>query len=226
MRAATGQPLKQPLPGSAGLGHSTSLRPLATSCTGGTAKFTVGIDIENTSQEGLQDLLTLQDAGNAQTFIYHNEDDSTTFHPKVYLFKSDTLARLIIGSNNLTQAGLFTNTEAGLQIDAALTEPVIVEIERTLASWRENPDGFVKPLDDAVLKALVDRGYVLSEGALRRRRSGVKRAAKAREGGNLPRLFPAGRVCAPRPPGQPALASVAQQAPLGHVLLMRVRSPI
>lgn len=69
---------------------------------GGVSKFTVGIDIENTSKEGLEDLLELMDIGDSETFIYHNEAIST-FHPKVYLLQSETRARLIVGSNNITE---------------------------------------------------------------------------------------------------------------------------
>lgn len=65
---------------------------------GGFAQVTVGVDIENTSAEGLRDLLSLQAAGNFETYIHHNEAD-TTFHPKVYLFCNDADARLIVGSN-------------------------------------------------------------------------------------------------------------------------------
>src|SRR5207249_4975248 len=51
---------------------------------GGAARFTVSVDIENTSQEGLQDLLSLSASGTSDVFIYHNEYQ-VTFHPKLYL---------------------------------------------------------------------------------------------------------------------------------------------
>jgi hypothetical protein len=69
------------------------------------AQITVGVDIENASAEGLKDFLDLQTAGNIETHIHHNEA-ATTFHPKVYLLRNDADARLIVGSNNLTGAGL------------------------------------------------------------------------------------------------------------------------
>src|SRR2546428_11322580 len=49
--------------------------------SGGMAQVTVGVDIENTSREGLTDLLAWQSEGAMETFIHHNEAD-TTFHPK------------------------------------------------------------------------------------------------------------------------------------------------
>jgi len=67
---------------------------------GGYAQVTVGVDIENTSAEGLSDFLALEAAGNIETYIHHNEAD-TTFHPKVYLLRNDADARLIVGSNSV-----------------------------------------------------------------------------------------------------------------------------
>ncbi len=52
-------------------------------------RFVVGIDIENTSKEGLEDLLSLAAHGKVETFIHHNEHPSVTFHPKVYLFTNN-----------------------------------------------------------------------------------------------------------------------------------------
>src|SRR5437016_1423313 len=64
---------------------------------GGIARLTVGIDIENTSEEGLSDLLAWESHGTIETSIHHNETD-VTFHPKVYLLKNANEARLIVGS--------------------------------------------------------------------------------------------------------------------------------
>ncbi len=103
-------------------------------------RFTVGIDIENTSKEGLEDLLALTSVGDCKTFIYHNEA-SSVFHPKVYLFSNDQKARLIVGSNNITEAGLFRNTEMGLQIDVSVKDPVMADIRSALASWQDESEG-------------------------------------------------------------------------------------
>src|SRR5207247_1389494 len=102
---------------------------------GGTIRFVVGIDIENTSKEGLEALLALTPHGDIQTVIRHNEHPSVTFHPKVYLFSNNARARLIVGSNNLTESGLFTNTEAGLQVDAGVTSAIVVQVRAAIDSW-------------------------------------------------------------------------------------------
>jgi len=129
---------------------------------GGFAQVTVGVDIENTSKEGLKDLLSLQANGNIETYIHHNEAEMT-FHPKVYLLQNEKEACLIVGSNNLTEAGLFVNTEAGLQLDATMKDPLIQDARTALASWRDTSTGFAKRLDNTLLDDLVSLGYVFSE---------------------------------------------------------------
>lgn len=185
---------------------------------GGFAQVTVGVDIENTSEEGLKDLLALQDHGNIETHIHHNEA-MTTFHPKVYLMSNDSIARLIVGSNNLTEAGLFINTEAGLQFDAPVTDPLIYDVRIALEAWRDPLSGLSKRLDTILLKDLVRLGYVFSERELRKRRkeSGDKSRAKRPKSDQL--LFKAQRFNAPSL-SQPKIPQA--QVP-GTVLLMRVR---
>jgi hypothetical protein len=207
----------------------------------------MGVDIENTSKEGLEDLLSLEEFGQSTTFVYHNES-SVTFHPKAYLFRNDASARLIIGSNNLTEAGLFTNTEAGLQLDARLNDPVIVEAIETIDSWCDTSEDLAKQLNRAFLEALVGEGYVLSETALRRRRQETERQAREQRSANGPRLRlfgtktvtapppPEGVPASPTPPAGPRRPRPTQrgtgrgrvgggtgQQPTGSVLLMRIR---
>lgn len=185
---------------------------------GGFAQVTVGVDIENTSAEGLKDLLGLETHGNIETSIYHNEAE-TTFHPKVYLFRDDSEARLIVGSNNLTEAGLFVNTEAGLQLDAPVTDPIIRDARTALATWRDPNTGFVKRLDATLLNDLAQLGYVFPEKELRKRRKASSDDSRACRRTAAQALFKAQRYAAP--PVQRVRESAAQVP--GTVLLMRVR---
>ncbi|MBI5237724.1 MAG: phospholipase D family protein [Deltaproteobacteria bacterium] len=185
---------------------------------GGFAQVIVGVDIENTSAEGLKDFLSLQTDGNIEIYIHHNEAD-TTFHPKVYLLWNDADARLIVGSNNLTRAGLFVNTEAGLQLDAPLTDPLIRDARIALAAWRDPATGFAKRLDATLLDDLIRLGYVFPEQELRKRRSASDAQSKAKRSAPTQTLFKAQRYTAP----SVHRANVpAAQVP-GTVLLMRVR---
>ena len=185
---------------------------------GGVAQITVGVDIENTSIEGLTDLLALGNHGNIETHIYHNEAAST-FHPKVYLLRNEGEARLIVGSNNLTAAGLFINTEAGLQIDAPVDDPLICDAREALASWRDTTSGLAKKLDGQLLNDLSQLGYVLPETELRRRRAGNEQKSAQTRAAARRRLFRSQAYSAP-PTVRPAV-NPAQVA--GTVLLMRVR---
>ena len=185
---------------------------------GGIARFTVGIDIENTSKEGLDDLLELQDIGDCESYIYHNEAIAT-FHPKVYLLQNETRTRLIVGSNNITEAGLYVNTEAGLQLETSSDDPIVVEVRETLASWRDPSSGFVKRLDGTLLRDLVALGYIMPESALRRRRrkSVAESTTKRPRAGQA--LFRSLNITVPPPPSP----LITQGQIAGTVLLMRVR---
>lgn len=146
--------------------------------SGGAMQITVGVDIENTSHEGLSDLLALENEGSIEIFIHHNEAD-VTFHPKVYLLRNDKAARLIVGSNNLTGAGLFLNTEAGLQIDAPLTDPAITAARTALAAWRDPSSGLARRLDKTLLGDLLTLGYIHPESELRQRRKKARRRRRS-----------------------------------------------
>jgi hypothetical protein len=185
---------------------------------GGFAQITIGVDIENTSAEGLKDFLALEAIGSIETYIYHNEAD-TTFHPKVYLFRNDSDARLIVGSNNLTQAGLFLNTEAGLQLDALVNDPLIQDARTALAAWRDPSTGLAKRLDAILLSDLVRLGYVFPEQELRKRRKDSSDQSKAKRPVKTQSLFKVQRYTAP---AVRRAAGMAAQVP-GTVLLMRVR---
>jgi len=185
---------------------------------GGVAQVTVGVDIENTSQEGLTDLLAWHSEGSLETFIYHNELDAT-FHPKVYLLRNDADARLIVGSNNLTEAGLYVNTEAGLQLDAPLDDPMISDARAALATWRDESTELVHRLDATLLNDLVTLGYVFPETELRQRRKVSSDRSQARRRTAAQALFKGIRITRPPVRGEsPRTAHVP-----GTVLLMRVR---
>lgn len=197
---------------------------------GGALKLTVGIDLKNTTQEGLQALLDLEVFGTCETFVYHNEAGSV-FHPKVYLFRNIKEARLIVGSNNLTSAGLFSNVEAGLQLDTELSDQVIGDAVDAIVSWRDLATNLVHRLDGPFLTRLVEEGYVPTEAAARHDMS--RTAARRAKGA---RLFGSRSYSPPRPPKvakSPGTAGTAASvsatpvtpvpSPPGSALLMRLR---
>ena len=72
----------------------------------------VGIDQNGTSEEALEDLLEL-DIGAS---IFYTRSPST-YHPKIYIFDGEDQGRVIIGSSNLTNSGLFRNIESSILVD-------------------------------------------------------------------------------------------------------------
>lgn len=194
----------------------------------GSLRFVVGIDLQNTTKEGLQALLDLEVFGSCETYVYHNEADSV-FHPKVYFFRNIQEARIIVGSNNLTQAGLYSNVEAGLLVDAKIKDSLVVQVNDAFDAWRDVSSGLAFRLTPAFLAQLVKEGYVPDEATVRSRRAGVKK------GRSTKKLFASRRYGAPTlssTGGSPssggsskayAPASPSSGTTPGSVLLMRLR---
>jgi HKD family nuclease len=200
---------------------------------GGQISVIVGIDLQNTTREGLQALLELERHGQCETFVYHNEAGSV-FHPKLYLFRNEEEARLIVGSNNITESGLYVNVEAGLQVDTEVNAAVIIQTLDALSSWKDTTDRLVARLDPDFLARLSENGYVPDEAAARAR-IGRERTRGTRR---APPLFasrsfapPAGvrrKLRAPRERGAAGRPASVQpvagtRVAVGTVLLMRLR---
>jgi HKD family nuclease len=126
------------------------------------AELIVGIDLQGTSKEGLEDLLHATGPG-GRVLVFHNAI-AATFHPKIYLFKSDTAAEVLIGSGNLTEGGLFTNYEASVRLRLDLTNQAhnsfLTNIESVLDVWADLSSGTALVLDESLLTKLVALGYV------------------------------------------------------------------
>lgn len=205
---------------------------------GGHVSVIVGIDIQNTTREGLQALLELEAHGHCETFVYHNEG-SGVFHPKLYLFRNDEEARLIVGSNNITQSGLYVNVEAGLQIDTTVDASVVGQALDALSSWKDTTSRLAVRLDPEFLAQLVSDGYVIDEA---RALADIRASRGTRPARATPPLFGTRRVLppplatapvrrtSPASGGVPHAATSATAdptlptaAPAGTVLLMRLR---
>ncbi|HEX3716493.1 MAG TPA: phospholipase D-like domain-containing protein [Verrucomicrobiae bacterium] len=142
--------------------------------TGCRLRFVVGIDLGGTSWDVLVELMRW----NCEVFVFHNPIPRATFHPKIYLFENANSTTLIVGSNNLTDGGFYTNYEAAVRHDFNLpgdanhckriVEPLLAFIE---------PGGLtVQRLTTELINTLVARGILLTEAQAReRRRSQVER---------------------------------------------------
>ena len=127
-------------------------------------EIVTGIDHQGSSYEGLQDLLDAV-SPNGQIVVFHNRL-ALTFHPKVYVFRSETAADLVIGSGNLTEGGLFSNYEASLRLQLNLAESgqaeLLRSIENAIDLWA-NAHGTSRHLDADFLETLKDLRLVATE---------------------------------------------------------------
>jgi HKD family nuclease len=145
---------------------------------GGSIRAVVGLDRENTSIEGLEMLLKLQ--GQVELWIRHNEA-SSIYHPKLYAFETATHARVYIGSNNLTGAGLSSNEELSAFLTEAKGGALQNSVGEYMAALIDTTENLARPLDTGFLKQLIDAGYVLPEARLRGK-SARSSAANAKAG--------------------------------------------
>lgn len=132
-------------------------------------KFVIGIDLGGTSQDVLSELAQW----NAPTFIVHNPIPRSTFHPKLYYFRTFDRAVLFVGSNNWTEGGLYTNYEVCTRYDFFLpvdNQNLANIIAPLLPYFDPNGPDSVQ-LTESLIHTLSARGMVVNEAEARRRRN-------------------------------------------------------
>lgn len=125
----------------------------------------VGIDLDGTSYEALISLLKI---ANKLTVVHL--ESGQTFHPKIYSFSSEDECVLIVGSNNLTSGGLWTNIETSMVFtEGGDTEAS--EVQKDLNSFIEQlentSDICFEIKDEQDVDALLNEGYVSKEAKTR-----------------------------------------------------------
>lgn len=88
----------------------------AVQARGGTVKIILGIDEGGGTKQGLELAMDVAD----EAFVFHDRS-GRTFHPKIYLASGEHIARLLVGSHNMTAGGVYFNYEAGLLHELDLT---------------------------------------------------------------------------------------------------------
>jgi len=130
---------------------------------GKTTEAILGIDQQGTSREALELALTLFDT------VYVTREGGITFHPKIYLFKGASTARVFVGSNNLTVGGTEKNFEAAIQLDLDLSADAVM-LTTLENAWSDLLPGVCpasKLLDAALLRQFVADGDVVDERSMR-----------------------------------------------------------
>ena len=131
--------------------------------SGGIVKAVVGIDQKLTSSQGLALLMPLCD----EIYVYHSENPMQTFHPKAYAFvKEDKKAIILIGSNNLTSGGLYTNYEFSSCHEYNLEDKSQMQYFNEFKKAFEfysTPSKCSKNLSPELFKKMVEAGHYLSD---------------------------------------------------------------
>ena len=100
---------------------------------GGTLTIFVGIDLGGTSYEALTALLKLS----TRLIVVHSESRNT-YHPKIYYFSSPKSSPLlVVGSNNLTSGGLWSNFESSVIVEG--TDKFLQSTIERLKTLLRNP---------------------------------------------------------------------------------------
>lgn len=177
--------------------------------------ISVGVDHGGSSAEGLGQLI---EAVGLKGGIWVYKNSANTFHPKVYLFKNQGKADVIIGSGNLTKGGLFENAELGVRLKLDLTRSadvkILQQLETILDLWSTAYPSICLPLDSALLSTLVASGDVPTE---KQAAIAMKAAKLALQPGAGKAPSPFGSAAIPKAPTLPSSVSTSppRAAPAG-----------
>lgn len=140
---------------------------LGAKARGANIHIVVGFDVKSTSAEALKAINSL----GVNAVLVHNARGGHTFHPKVYLFEATSeKADVFVGSNNLTDGGLFTNYEAStrttFELPAEADEYAL--FFSSLEAYLKPTGPTVQVLTPELIDILVARGEVPSEDEIRK----------------------------------------------------------
>ncbi len=127
-------------------------------------KVLVGIRNDITSVQALRQLITL----GVELYTVDTGSRRPIFHPKLYLISSKSVAKVIIGSANLTRYGLLNNIEASalllLDLKNAADAKFVDEIYQSLNDIVTNHPAHVQQIKSTNdVEALFEQGRVCDE---------------------------------------------------------------
>jgi HKD family nuclease len=125
-------------------------------------KFYLGIVEKGTSKEALEFFIK----NGIETWVYCT-NDTQMFHPKIYYFQGKHNSRFIIGSSNLTKAGLFENIEASTLFEFSNKDlsgkKFINQYQSYFSSVLNGTEINTQLLTSEVLDDLIESGFVYDE---------------------------------------------------------------
>lgn len=134
----------------------------------GKVTILAGVRNEITSHQGVTRLHRIR---RINLYTVDTGSRQVVFHPKFYLVRGKTHARLLVGSANLTLGGLNNNIEAGLVLELDLADPtdkaLTDNIESQIAALpRDYPLHIVKVTDVRELDEMFRAGRLVDETAV------------------------------------------------------------
>ncbi len=149
-----------------GVGHLVGpLRTFLHDNPEATVSLSVGIGMRVSSYEGVETLRNELPDGRGLLFICHNTMDGGlhAFHPKCWELSSNGAAYdrvILVGSGNLTNGGLYTNYELGVEVVASLTEdePFIKQVSAFLDRRLDESRLDVRRATPEILQELLESG--------------------------------------------------------------------
>ncbi len=135
---------------------------------GCTLEITLGIDLNGTSREVLEEVTSWE----CEAHVFHNAAPRSIFHPKLYLFESRSSATIFVGSNNLTDGGLYTNHELANRLDFNFPDDLndYLAHQASISALLRDRGILMLPLTRALIKTLSTRGQIPTEEEARRGR--------------------------------------------------------
>lgn len=150
---------------------------------GGIVNAYVGVDLGGTSYEALTALLLHTDSLN----VIHSENDQT-FHSKIYQFIGNKEGLIVVGSNNMTAGGLWTNFESSVltPVENSSVEfgPILKEVGNYIESLSSLEDSLMQVGAQDDIDRLLEHGYVFKEVAQQ-----IRLAKAVAQDRSRPRLF-------------------------------------
>jgi hypothetical protein len=107
-------------------------------------RLSVGIDLHETSREGLEDLLRSISRG--EVWIFHNDFSTATFHP-IYVFRNTTRAKVILGEEAVA---------IPLDMRVPADAQFLATVEQGLHAWSHELQGHCRRLDGELLNLGTD----------------------------------------------------------------------
>jgi len=163
-------------------------------------KLFCGVNLNATSKEALEQLLENE----IESYVVYSPNN-TIYHPKIYAFEGDKTKRVIIGSSNLTESGLFQNIEASVCVNFESDDEIGNEF---LADIYDHYNSIInlnhrscQLLTQNILEILVESKVVLPEQVNRAKTNKINKEfidKESKANARLLELF--GKIKSKRPP--------------------------